>query len=96
MPQLEAMLGRISDVVWGPPLLILLFGTHLFLTVRLRFIQRYLGKAIRLAFQRTAEGDGRHHLRFMAAVIGARFCFDRLRLATHLLLSGTGRSKIIG
>jgi len=58
MPQLEAMLGRISDVVWGPPLLILLFGTHLFLTVRLRFIQRYLGKAIRLSFQRTAEGEG--------------------------------------
>ena len=28
--------------VWGPPLLILLFGTHLFLTFRLRFIQRYM------------------------------------------------------
>lgn len=58
MPQLEAMLGRISDVVWGPPLLILLFGTHLFLTVRLRFIQRYLGTAIRLSLKRTAEGEG--------------------------------------
>src|SRR6266508_710343 len=58
MHELEAVLGRISDVVWGPPLLILLFGTHLFLTVRLRFSQRYLGKAIRLSFQRTAEGEG--------------------------------------
>jgi len=58
MPQLEALLGRIADVVWGPPLLILLFGTHLFLTVRLRFIQRYMGRAIRLSFQRTAEGKG--------------------------------------
>lgn len=58
MRELEAVLGRISDVVWGPPLLILLFGTHLFLTVRLRFIQRYLGRAIRLSFQRTAEGAG--------------------------------------
>jgi AGCS family alanine or glycine:cation symporter len=58
MHELEAVLGRVSDVVWGPPLLILLFGTHLFLTVRLRFIQRYLGLAIRLSFQRTAEGAG--------------------------------------
>ena len=58
MRELEAVLGRISDVVWGPPLLILLFGTHLFLTVRLRFIQRYLGQAIRLSFRRTAEGKG--------------------------------------
>jgi AGCS family alanine or glycine:cation symporter len=40
MHSIEAMLSRISDWVWGPPLLILLFGTHLFLTARLRFIQR--------------------------------------------------------
>jgi AGCS family alanine or glycine:cation symporter len=58
MQPLEALLGRIADVVWGPPLLILLFGTHVFLTVRLRIIQRYLGRAIRLSFQRRAEGAG--------------------------------------
>src|SRR6185436_13546653 len=58
MAWLEQILSKASDFVWGPPLLILLFGTHLFLTVRLRFIQRYLGKAIRLSFQRTAEGEG--------------------------------------
>jgi AGCS family alanine or glycine:cation symporter len=55
---LERLLGAVSNVVWGPPLLILLFGTHLFLTFRLRFIQRYLGKAIRLSFQRKSEGSG--------------------------------------
>ncbi|MGE5235992.1 MAG: alanine/glycine:cation symporter family protein [Acidobacteriota bacterium] len=58
MQALERLLGAISDVVWGPPLLILLFGTHLFLTVRLGFIQRYLGKAIRLSLQRAPEGAG--------------------------------------
>jgi alanine or glycine:cation symporter, AGCS family len=58
MQGLERWLEALSDVVWGPPLLILLFGTHLYLTVRLRFIQRYLGKAIRLSFARTAEGEG--------------------------------------
>ncbi len=58
MEQLEQILSRISDVVWGPPLLILLFGTHVYLTFRLRLIQRYLGKAIRLSFQRSQEGEG--------------------------------------
>jgi AGCS family alanine or glycine:cation symporter len=55
---MEELLTSISDFVWGPPLLILLFGTHLFLTFRLRFIQRYLGPAIRLSFQRKTEGEG--------------------------------------
>jgi len=54
----ESVLSRISDFVWGPPLLVLLFGTHLFLTVRLRFVQRYLGLAIRLSFRRAREGEG--------------------------------------
>jgi AGCS family alanine or glycine:cation symporter len=58
MQGVEKVLGAISDVVWGPPLLILLFGTHVYLTLRLRFIQRYIGRAIRLSFARGAEGDG--------------------------------------
>lgn len=58
MHGLESVLGTISDWVWGPPLLILLFGTHLYLTFRLRLIQRYLGLAIRLSFRREKEGSG--------------------------------------
>lgn len=58
MQTVEALLARASDLVWGPPLLILLFGTHLFLTFRLRFIQRYLPQAIKLSFSREKEGEG--------------------------------------
>jgi alanine or glycine:cation symporter, AGCS family len=58
MESLEKLLGTLSDIVWGPPMLILLCGTHLFLTVRLRFIQQYIGQAIRLSLQRTSEGEG--------------------------------------
>ncbi|MBI4244156.1 MAG: sodium:alanine symporter family protein, partial [Planctomycetes bacterium] len=39
-------------------MLALLFGTHLFLTFRLRFIQRYLIQAIKISFQRSKEGEG--------------------------------------
>ena len=58
MQPLEAILSRASDIVWGPPLLILLFGTHLFLTFRLKVIQRYLPQAIKLSFSREKEGEG--------------------------------------
>jgi len=58
MQELEQWLQTLSDFVWGPPLLILLFGTHLFLTFRLRFIQRYIGKAIKISLQRSKEGVG--------------------------------------
>ncbi len=58
MQGIEQFLSRGSDLVWGAPLLILLFGTHIFLTIRLRFIQRYIFKAIKLSFQRTSEGEG--------------------------------------
>jgi AGCS family alanine or glycine:cation symporter len=45
-------LERLSGFVWGPPMLLLLVGAHLYLTVRLRFIQRYLGTALRLSVAR--------------------------------------------
>jgi len=51
-------LDGISDFVWGPPLLALPFGTHLYLTFRLPFIQRFPPTGIRLSFARRHEGPG--------------------------------------
>ncbi len=58
MHYLENLLQQTSDFVWGIPLLVLLFGTHIFLTFRLKFIQRYIGKAIKISFSRSKEGEG--------------------------------------
>ncbi len=58
MHYLENLLQQTSDFVWGIPLLVLLFGTHIFLTFRLKFIQRYIGKAIKISFSRSREGEG--------------------------------------
>jgi AGCS family alanine or glycine:cation symporter len=55
---MENMLSGISSWIWGWPLILLLTGTHLFLTFRLGFIQRHLFRAIRISFTRTREGDG--------------------------------------
>lgn len=58
MTNLEKLLSDISNFVWGPPILILLCGTHLFLTFRLRFIQRHTIKAIKISLERDTEGQG--------------------------------------
>jgi len=48
----------IDGYLWGPPMLVLLFGTHLFLTFRLGFIQKYIGLAIKLSVSKDAAGEG--------------------------------------
>lgn len=48
----------LNDYLWGPPMLILLFGTHLFLTYRTRFIQKYIFKAIKLSVTKDTSADG--------------------------------------
>jgi AGCS family alanine or glycine:cation symporter len=58
MEDLTKLLEQVAGIVWGPPMLILLVGTHVYLTFRLRFIQRYLGRAIRISLQRDVEGEG--------------------------------------
>ena len=58
MQILNQVIGNISGVVWGAPMLILLFGTHLFLTVRLKFIQRFTFKGIKLSVSNDSGSDG--------------------------------------
>ena len=58
MEAFENILTQISDLLWGYPLIILLFGTHVFLTFRLRIIQRFIGKAIKISLRRDKEGKG--------------------------------------
>jgi len=58
MQQLAHGLSELAAWIWNLPLIILLFGTHLFLTVRLGFIQRYRGRAIKLTFRREQSGRG--------------------------------------
>lgn len=55
---MTSLLGSISDFLWGAPLLVALLATHLFLTFRLRFVQRWMGVAIRISFKRGGEGPG--------------------------------------
>ena len=53
-----ALINSIDAAVWGPPMIILLLGSHLFLTVRTGFIQRKLPQAIKLSVTRDPDAEG--------------------------------------
>ncbi|MBN1601117.1 MAG: sodium:alanine symporter family protein [Chitinispirillaceae bacterium] len=58
MEQIESILMKVNDLVWGPVMLMLLLGTHIFLTFRLGWIQRFVFKGIRLSVERKKDGGG--------------------------------------
>lgn len=58
MEFLQLFVGKVNSLVWGPPMLALLVGTHLFLTFRLKFIQAYIFKAIKLSVTKDANSEG--------------------------------------
>ena len=47
-----------SNLLWGWPMIILLLGTHIYLTIILRFPQRKIFTAIRLSFKKDLDGQG--------------------------------------
>lgn len=83
---------NISNLIWGWPLIILLLGTHLFLTFRLRGIQRYLGKAIRLSFRKSEDGRGDvSHFGALTTALAATIGTGNIvGVATAISLGGPG------
>lgn len=59
METFERVVGQITDFLWGWPMIVMLLGVHIFLTIRLRFPQLQIFKAIRLSFKKDhgASGD---------------------------------------
>ena len=52
------ILDGIDAFVWGPAMIGLLLGTHVFLTFKTGFIQRKLPAAIRMSFKKDPQGEG--------------------------------------
>ena len=55
---IQSVVTQINDILWGPPMLILLCGTHLFLTFRTGFIQKKTFKGIKLSVSRDPDVEG--------------------------------------
>ena len=58
MEALNDFFTYLSGLLWGWPMIILLLGTHIYLTIRLRFPQRHLWTAIKLSVSRDKDAAG--------------------------------------
>ena len=58
MEQLTKIVQEISSFMWGWPMIIMLLGTHLYLTIRLRFPQLHILKALRLSVSKDKDAGG--------------------------------------
>ena len=55
---ISAVMNSFNDFLWGWFMIILLLGTHIFLTIRTKFVQRKTFKAIKLSVTKDPETDG--------------------------------------
>ena len=58
MDQVNTFFATLSGLLWGWPMIALLLGTHIFLTIRLRFPQRKIWTAVKLSVRRDKGSDG--------------------------------------
>jgi AGCS family alanine or glycine:cation symporter len=88
-------IGSISDIVWGPPLLILIVGTGIYLTIRLSFLQfSALPYALKLAFSKNqdkkSKGDISHYQSLTTALAATVGTGNIAGVATAVVLGGPG------
>lgn len=84
--------GDLAGFIWGVPLIVLLFGTHLFLTFRTGFIQRHILRGIRLSFKKDhgSEGDVSQFGSLMTALAATIGTGNIVGVATAITLGGPG------
>ncbi len=58
MEYLLKLTEDIDNLLWGWPMIIMLLGTHIFLTIRLKVPQRKIFKAIKLSVQKDQDSSG--------------------------------------
>ncbi|TFJ94135.1 alanine/glycine:cation symporter family protein [Lentibacillus salicampi] len=95
MAQIDEFLSQVSDIVWGVPLLVLLVGTGIYLTIRLGVLQvRSLPYALKLAFSRNqdknSDGDISHFQALMTASAATVGTGNIVGVATAVVLGGPG------
>ena len=92
MTELNDFLTELSGFLWGWPMIILLLGTHLFLTIRLKFPQRHIFKAIKLSVKKDpdAKGDVSQFGSLATALAATIGTGNIIGVATAIALGGPG------
>ena len=91
MDILNNIVNSVSSLLWGWPMIILLLGTHIFLTIRLRFPQRNIVKAIRYSVKSDkGEGDVTQFGALATALAATIGTGNIVGVATAVALGGPG------
>ncbi len=94
MEQLDNFLSQVRDWVWGAPLLLLLLGTGIYLTILLKGVQfRYLGYAFKQVIAKQkgeSKGDISHFEALMTSLAGAIGTGTIVGVATAITVGGLG------
>ncbi len=89
---LNDFLSACNAILWGVPMIVVLIGTHLFLTIRLRFPQRHIFKAIRLSISRDkgSTGDVSQFSALATSLAGTIGTGNIIGVATAVTMGGPG------
>lgn len=92
MSELNDFITFINGWLWGIPMLVVLLGTHLYLTIRLRFPQRYIFKAIKLSVTRDkgSSGDVSQFSALATSLAGTIGTGNIIGVATAVTMGGPG------
>ena len=92
MDLLNDYISEFSNLLWGWPMIILLLGTHLYLTIILRFPQRKIFTAIRLSVKKdpNAQGDVSQFGSLATALAATIGTGNIVGVATAIALGGPG------
>lgn len=102
MELFNTLLGKISDIVWGPPLLVFLVGTGIYISFKISFLQfSLLPYALKLAFSKSEvaekedgktenEGDVSHFQALMTALAATIGTGNIAGVATAIVAGGPG------
>ncbi len=92
MEAVEQFFSHLSSLLWGWPMIVLLLGTHIFLTIRLRVPQRKLLTAIKLSVKKDkdSQGDVSQFGALMTALAATIGTGNIIGVATAVALGGPG------
>jgi len=93
MEMIEKWVATLSGIVWGAPMLVLLVGTGIYLTIILKGMQFWaLPHAIKLIFHKEPDGEGEisHFAALMTALAATVGIGNIVGVATAITLGGPG------
>lgn len=88
---IESMVGGLNNILWGIPMIVLLMGTHIYMTYKSGFIQRKVFTSIKLMFKKDDGAGGISPFASLATALASTIGTGNIiGVATAVALGGPG------